>query len=115
MRFCDKLRMLREERGLSLSEMGALLGTTKQVLSRYELGQNTPKITTVAHYAEVLGVSLTYFMNDECTDRHAETKKEATPTMSKTMAEITSLLQTATEEQKEQILRFIKFTLTSNK
>ena len=73
MKFCEKLKLLREERNMSLSEFAKLLGTSKQVLSRYERGENTPKITTVSHYAEVLNVSLAYLMNDNITDRTATT------------------------------------------
>lgn len=73
MKFCDKLKLLREERDMSLSEFAKLLGTSKQVLSRYERGENTPKITTVAHYAKVLNVSLAYLMNDNVTDRRPAT------------------------------------------
>lgn len=73
MRFSEKLKLLREERKMSLSEFANLLGTSKQVISRYERGENTPKITTVAHYAEVLNVSLSYLMNDNETDRNGTT------------------------------------------
>ena len=73
MKFCEKLKLLREERDMSLAEFANLLGTSKQVLSRYERGENTPKITTVAHYAKVLDVSLAYLMKDNVTDRKATT------------------------------------------
>ena len=82
MRFCEKLKLLREERSMSLSEFANLLGTSKQVISRYERGENTPKITTVAHYAKVLNVSLAYLMNENVTDKTATTfsnKKSNTP------------------------------------
>ena len=74
MKFCEKLKLLREEKEMSLAEFANLLGTSKQVLSRYERGENTPKITTVAHYAEVLGVSLQYLINEDCDDRHGNKK-----------------------------------------
>lgn len=74
MKFCEKLKLLREERDMSLSEFANLLGTSKQVISRYERGENTPKITTVAHYAKVLNVTLAYLMNDNVTDRTATTQ-----------------------------------------
>lgn len=73
MRFCEKLRLLREERNLSMTEFATLLGTSKQVISRYERGDNTPKITTVAHYAKVLNVSLEYLMNDNVSDKNGLT------------------------------------------
>ena len=64
---------------MSLSEFADLLGTSKQVLSRYERGENTPKITTVIEYAKILDVSLEFFTNDEITDRHFKKEKKAIP------------------------------------
>ena len=55
MKFNEKLTVLRKERGMNMTEFANLLGTSKQVIARYEKGENTPKITTVAHYAKVLG------------------------------------------------------------
>ena len=43
---------------MSQDEFANLLGTSKQVISRYETAQRTPKITTVYEYAQKLGVSL---------------------------------------------------------
>lgn len=80
MKFNEKLTVLRKERGMNMTEFAKLLGTSKQVINRYERGENTPKITTVAHYAEVLGVSLQYLINEDCTDRHGGSgEKTKTP------------------------------------
>lgn len=54
--FGQNLRALRTERGLSQEELAARLGTTKQVVSRYENGQRTPKVTVVEAFARRLGV-----------------------------------------------------------
>lgn len=70
MKFNEKLTLLRQERGMNMTEFANLLGTSKQVIARYEKGENTPKITTVDHYANVLGVSLQYLINEDCTDRN---------------------------------------------
>ena len=76
MKFNEKLTVLRQERGLNMTEFANLLGTSKQVIARYEKGENTPKITTVAHYAEVLGVSLQYLINEDCTDKYGRSDKD---------------------------------------
>ena len=65
MRFCEKLKLLRTERDMNQTEFAKLLGTSKQVISRYEKGENTPKITTVVEYAAQLDVPLSYFTNDD--------------------------------------------------
>ena len=63
--FGDRLKQLRMERNLSLEEMGQLLGTTKQVLSRYENGLRDPKISTARLFAERLGVNLRDLFGEE--------------------------------------------------
>ena len=63
--FGDILRQIRTERGLSLDELAAILGTTKQVLSRYETKQRTPRIDVVIEYARRLGVPLELLMGGE--------------------------------------------------
>jgi len=65
MKFCEKLKLLRIEREMNQTEFAKFLGTSKQVISRYEKGENTPKITTVVEYATKLDVPLSYFTNDE--------------------------------------------------
>jgi len=56
--FGQNLKEIRVGRGMSLEEIGRLLGTTKQVLSRYENGHRDPKISTVTRYAGKLGVDV---------------------------------------------------------
>lgn len=62
--FGERLRALRKEKGMSQDEFAALLDTSKQVLSRYEIGQRIPKITQVQQYAKKLNVSADYLMGD---------------------------------------------------
>lgn len=54
--FARILREIRLKRGLSQEQLAQTLGTTKQVISRYELGQRTPKISVIQAWAEKLGV-----------------------------------------------------------
>ena len=62
--FGERLRAIRKEKGLSQDEFAKLLGTSKQVLSRYEIGQRIPKITQVQEYAKKLNVSADYLLGD---------------------------------------------------
>lgn len=62
--FGDRLREIRRETGLSQEEFAKKLGTSKQILSRYETKQRAPKITLIAEYADKLGVSLNYMLGD---------------------------------------------------
>lgn len=116
MKFCEKLKLLREERNMSLSEFATLLGTSKQVLSRYERGENTPKITTVAHYANILNVTLEYFMNDDVTDRNGNVSdKKTTPPVTITEGEkaLLNLFRQVPENKQQVVLDMIRLALKS--
>ena len=54
MEFGDILRQIRAERGLSQDELAALLGTTKQVISRYETKKRVPRLSVVTAFAQKL-------------------------------------------------------------
>ena len=62
--FGERLREIRKEKGLTQDALAQLLGTSKQVLSRYETGQRSPKISQVQEYAKKLGVSAEYLMEE---------------------------------------------------
>lgn len=62
--FGKRLREIRMERKLTQSEFAKMLGTSKQILSRYELEQRSPKIDQVKKYAEKLKVSVDYLLGD---------------------------------------------------
>lgn len=64
MTFGKKLKQIRLERGLSQDEFANILGTSKQVISRYETEQRTPKITVAQDYAKRLGLPFNYLIDD---------------------------------------------------
>lgn len=56
--FGENLKRIRMERQLTQEQLADLLGTSKQVISRYENGQRSPKVSIVDEYARKLGVSI---------------------------------------------------------
>ena len=66
MTFAQTLKRLRLERGLSQEELAHRLGTSRQVVSRYESGARVPKISTVAAFARALEVPLLFELGWEC-------------------------------------------------
>ena len=116
MKFGEKLKLLREERDMSLSEFATMLGTSKQVISRYERGENTPKITTVAHYAKVLNVSLAYLMNDNVTDRTGATLANKTnspeePKLTEGEKMLLDLFRLVPEDKQQMVLEMVRVAL----
>ena len=64
-KFGDRIKRIRTERKMSQEEFANLLGTSKQVISRYETNQRTPKITVANKYAKMLGVSLNWLLGED--------------------------------------------------
>ena len=73
--FGESLKQIRLERNLSQDDLALLLGTSKQVISRYETGQRSPKVSVVAEYAEKLGVTI----NRLATGQQKEIEKDSDP------------------------------------
>lgn len=115
MRFCEKLKLLREERKMNMTEFATLLGTSKQVISRYERGENTPKITTVAHYANILNVSLEYLSNDNVTDKNGNSDNTKNPPVTLTEGEkvLIDLFRMLPEEAQKMYLQVLRNSLKS--
>ena len=70
--FGERLRQIRKEHNLSQEALAQKLGTTKQMLCRYELNQRSPRIEQVQKYAEKLHVPIDYLLGD--TEAEAITK-----------------------------------------
>lgn len=60
--FGDRLKELRNEKGLTLDELKDYLNTTKATLSRYENGKRDPKIDFANKVAAYFEVSLDYML-----------------------------------------------------
>ena len=70
--FGENLKKIRMARKMSQDEFAALLNTSKQVISRYETGQRSPKVSVVSEYAEILGVSIGELTGDARTPAPAD-------------------------------------------
>lgn len=73
--FAGRIKSIRNEKKLSLDEMANILGTSKQVLSRYEREERYPKITTVKQYANRLNVDAAWLLGyDDVTEQSTDQK-----------------------------------------
>ena len=63
--FGKRLRHIRKEHKMTQEDFAKLLGTSKQILSRYEREDRSPRIEVVRKYAEALKVSADYLLGDE--------------------------------------------------
>lgn len=63
-RFATALYTLRKQKKMSQEELAALVGTSKQMISKYECCQRVPKITMANKFAEALGTTLDEMMGE---------------------------------------------------
>jgi transcriptional regulator with XRE-family HTH domain len=62
--FPERLTKLREERNLSKTFMGKLVGVTRQAYSKYEEGKSEPDMKTIGKLASFFGVNVEYLIGE---------------------------------------------------
>lgn len=58
----DNMMLLRKKKGVSQAELGKTIGTSGDVVGRYERGDITPSIDVVSKIADALDVSIDYLV-----------------------------------------------------
>lgn len=98
------IRKRRIELGWTQQELADKMGyTSKSTINKIEKGRSDVAQKNIAKFAEVLGVSIAYLMDWE---------EDYTVTINDpTMGELTLLIETATPEQKENLLAIAKALL----
>ena len=61
----DKLAALRRRAGMSQQEVASAIGTSRQTISNWELGQGSPALDKAAELARLYGVTLDDLVSDE--------------------------------------------------
>ena len=61
---------------MTQDELAAILGTSKQVVSRYENNQRSPKVDVVQSYARALNVPIEYLLNNTTPVKSSDTKQD---------------------------------------
>jgi transcriptional regulator with XRE-family HTH domain len=62
--FANKIRRLREEKGMSTRMLAEQLGVSCGQISKYENDVNEPTLSVLNKYKEIFGVSLDYLCDD---------------------------------------------------
>lgn len=76
--FANKIAEARIAKGWNQKELAERLGTTQQVVSRYENGERDPKASVIAAMSAELGVTISYLLGLEGA---IETKEDESPSM----------------------------------
>ena len=64
-RFGEKLRILREQHGFSLRDLGEMLVVSKNHVWNIEQGRKTPNIAMLIKIADIFGVTTDQLVRDE--------------------------------------------------
>lgn len=72
-----RLKELRRKYGITLRQMGEILGLAESTIAHYESGRMEPNLNTLQKIADYFGVTLDYLCGNEI--EKTETKERATP------------------------------------
>lgn len=62
MSLSDNMLLIRKKKGLSQADLGKMIGTSGDVVGRYERGDITPSVEVVSKIADALEVSVDYLL-----------------------------------------------------
>lgn len=65
MTFADRLSIARKQRKIRQADLGKMVGTSGDIIGKYERGENIPSIDVAAKIADALGVTLDYLIKDK--------------------------------------------------
>jgi transcriptional regulator with XRE-family HTH domain len=64
-RFGEKLKVLRQQRGLTMKQLGKLLEVSDSYVSKMETGDKTPNVAMVLRVADLFEVTTDVLIRDE--------------------------------------------------
>ena len=64
MTFGDRLAYARKQKGIRQADLGKLVGTSGDIIGKYERGENMPSIEVATKMADALNVTLDYLVKD---------------------------------------------------
>lgn len=68
----EKLKELRKDKGISLKELGTVVGVAESTMSLYENGKRQPDYETLLKLAEYFGVTVDYLLRGSEEERLPE-------------------------------------------
>ena len=112
-KFAKAIHERRKELGLTQEELAERVGTTKQVVSKYENGQRSPKVVMANAFADALETTLDELLgvekenNDDLTD--------AVVIKDPQIRAVSGAMENLSAEQKDQIVAIVLAAVTHMK
>lgn len=105
----ERMRCLREARGLTQGDVAAILHTTQQAISRYEKMPSLPSHLVIL-FADLYGVSTDYLLGR--TDVPSINRADDTPfTEDLTMGEIRTILEDMDARRRSSLADYMEFLI----
>lgn len=76
MKFCEKLQMLRKEKGFSQEQLADLLEVSRQSVSKWESGTTYPEMDKLLALCKIFNVTLDDLTNDDITKKDIQESKK---------------------------------------
>lgn len=94
--FASRLKKVRTEKGMSMEELGNLVGVRKTTIWNYEHSEREPKMQVAIELATVLGVDWEYLTGMDVTDKEMQLK---------------NLIESLQPEQYDDAIKYLKFLI----
>lgn len=118
MAFGNRLKNLREERGLSQVELAKILNIANSTLSLYESGSREPNFEILKKIANYFNVSTDYILGrNEVMSSQIENKENHNideKIMNLVKERFTDKIADLTEEQQNKVLEYIEFLISKS-
>lgn len=69
----NKIRALRKIHGMTMKELGNLVGLSESTISLYENGKREPDLETLQHFADIFHVSVDYILGRDVAESNPPT------------------------------------------
>jgi len=60
----EKIQILRKQQGMSQEQLSALVGVSRQAISKWEVGESIPDVGNVVQLSEIFGVTTDYILKN---------------------------------------------------
>ena len=64
MTFGERLSYTRKQKNMRQNDLGKIIGTSGDIIGKYERGENMPSVEVAVKLADALGVTLDYLVKD---------------------------------------------------
>ena len=99
----DKIRELRESKGLLQSELAVILGVSDKAVSSWENGNRTPRMGPIEKLANYFQVPKSYFFDDEANKPYSSYTQDF-----ERLGELLSLAEASSKKEVLQLIRVFR-------